>query len=306
MESAINSTRKIGIEIECVVPIIGSGDNSDVQNLLASVLTNHGIPSVARSYTHRDVPSGCKMAIEHDVSLRDESKYAGLRWSKIEAKTMPMTWGEIEETLPQALEIIRYCGARVNYSCGLHVHHHLPEVMEQPQVVRSLQHLWWRFHKVMYGLVPPSRISNTYCHPPQRADATQYDSCRTYGKLSELVNRVSRYNGLNLVNLANRDRLTVEWRLHAGTTDWGKIRAWVLATQRWVEHAVARSCHYKPDPMPNTQAGLNNLLVTTGLKPNSRIYNKVDKDLRQVGRFLLKRWQHFNSPPQMKGKSVAA
>ena len=174
MESAINSTRKIGIEIECVVPIIGSGDNRDVQTLLAEILSNHGIPSVARSYTHRDVPSGCKMAIEHDVSLRDESKYAGLRWSKIEAKTMPMTWGEIEETLPQALEIIRYCGARVNYSCGLHVHHHLPEVMEQPQVVRSLQHLWWRFHKVMYGLVPSSRKSNTYCHPPQRADATQW------------------------------------------------------------------------------------------------------------------------------------
>ena len=80
MESKITN-RKIGIEIEVVLPIIGSGDNADVQRLLAEVLSNQGIRSVARSYTHRDVPAGCKLAIEHDVSLRDESKYAGLRWS---------------------------------------------------------------------------------------------------------------------------------------------------------------------------------------------------------------------------------
>ena len=100
MESRITD-RKIGIEIECVVPLISgrSCTSSDVQQLLAEVLSNQGIPAVARSYTHQPVPSGCKMAIEHDVSLRDESRYAGLRWAKIEAKSMPMKWSEVEETL---------------------------------------------------------------------------------------------------------------------------------------------------------------------------------------------------------------
>ena len=306
MQASINLQRKIGIEIECVVPIIGTGENSDVQRLLAQVLTNQGIRSIARSYTQSAVPSGCKLAIEHDMSLRDESTYAGLRWSKLECKTMPMTWAEIEETLPRALEIIQYCGARVNYSCGLHVHHHLPEVVDKPQTVRSLQHLWWRFHQVIYGLVAPSRKSNTYCHAPQPADATQYDDCHSYAKLSGILSRVGRFNGLNLTNLTNRERMTVEWRLHSGTVDWDKIRTWVLATQRWTEHAVKRSCHYKPDPMPNTQAGLNSLLVTTGLKTNSRIYSKVDKELRQVGKHLLKRWKRFNLPRDSKSKAVAA
>jgi len=240
------------------------------------------------------------------MSLQDESQYAGLRWSKIEVKTMPMTWAEVEATLPQALEIIRYCGARVNYSCGLHVHHHLPEVIDKPQVVRSLQHLWWRFHQVMYGVVAPSRKSNTYCHAPRQADATQFDDCRTYARLCPVVGQVGRFNGLNLTNLANRERMTVEWRLHSGTVDWAKIKPWVLATQRFVEHSVARSCHYKADPMPNTQAGLNSLLVTTGLKPNSRIYNKIDKELRHVGKFLLRRWKHFNRPRDSKSETVAA
>lgn|GEM_PF-4870145 len=58
--------------------------------------------------------------------------------------------------------------------------------------------------------------------------------------------------------------MTIEWRLHSGTVNWTKIKNWILATQRWVEHAVTRSCHYRPEPMSNTQAGLNSLLVTTG------------------------------------------
>ncbi len=51
---------------------------------------------------------------------------------------------------------------------------------------------------------------------------------------------------------------------------------------------------------------MNALLVTTGLKSNSRIYSKVDKELRQVGKFLLRRWKAFNLPRDFKAKPVAA
>jgi len=305
MQASINHDRKIGIEIEVVVPIIGVGENRDVQRLIAEVLTNHGIQSHSRGYTHQPVPSGCKIAVEHDVSLRDESRYAGLRWSKIEAKTAPMTWGEIERILPPALDIIRYVGARANYSCGLHVHHHLPEADKHPEVVRNLQHLWWRFHQVMYGLVPPSRKMNQYCRPPQIENAKCFDKVKSYAALCRELNNMDRYHGLNFASLGNRDRMTVEWRMHSGTTDWEKIKTWVLATQRWTEHAVKRSCHFKAEPVANSQPALNSLLATTGLKPNSRIYRKVDKELRQVGRFLLKRWKHFNLPRDFKKKAVA-
>ncbi len=148
----------------------------------------------------------------------------------------------------------------------------------------------------MYGVVAPSRQSHMYCRPPRRDDATMFDSCVNYASLCGKLSRVERYHGLNLTNLANRERMTVEWRIHGGTTDWAKIRPWVLATQRWIEHAVTRSCHFKTEPVANTQAGLNALLVTTGLKTNSRIYRKVAKDLRQAGKHLLKRWKHFNAP----------
>lgn len=306
MQSQVNLNRKIGVAIEVVAPIIGTGNNRDVQDLLAQVLSNHGIPSCSRGYTQQPLSPGCRLAVEHDASLHDESKYRGIAWSKLEIKTAPMLWDEVEQVLPKALEIIQYIGARVNASCGLHVHHHLPEAENRPQVVRNLQHLWWRFHRVMYGVVAPSRHGNIYCCPPRLSDATIFDACMTYPSLCGTLSRMQRYHGLNMSNLANRDRMTVEWRLHGGTTDWAKIRPWVLATQRWVEHAVTRSCHLKTEPLDNTQSGLNSLLVTTGLKSNSRIYNKVDKDLRQVGKYLLKRWKHFNADELSKAAAQAA
>ena len=211
VESQINPNRKIGIEIEFVAPIIGRGTNRDVQELIAQVLSNHGIQSCSRGYTQQPLPSGCQLAVEHDASLHDEAKYRGLSWSKLEVKTSPMLWDEVERVLPQALDVIRYVGARVNGSCGLHVHHHLPEAVDRPQVVRNLQHLWWRFHPVMYGLVAPSRITNTYCFPPQREDATRFDSCNSYPMLCGKLHLRDRYRGLNLTDLATRDRLPVEW-----------------------------------------------------------------------------------------------
>ena len=295
----------MGIEIEFVAPIIGRGSNRDVQELLSQVLSNHGIQACSRGYTQQPLPHGYQLAVEHDASLRDESKYRGLSWSKLEVKTSPMLWDEVERVLPEALEIIQYVGARINASCGLHVHHHFPEAEYSPQVVRNLQHLWWRFHQVMYGVVAPSRHSHMYCRPPRADEAKIFDRCTSYRSLCQRMLMVERYHGLNLTNLANHDRMTVEWRIHGGTTDWGKIRPWVLATQRWVEHSVKRSCHFKPDPVANTQAGLNALLVTTGLKSNSRIYRKVDKDLREVGKYLLQRWKHFNSPRDLKAATAA-
>src|SRR5437762_2686469 len=152
---AVITERLIGVEVECVLPIVGHGESSDVQELLADVLTRQQIPAIARGYTNRPIPQGYKVAVEHDSSLRDESRYEGIRWAKVEVKTFPMSWQQLGGVLPSTLEIVRYMGARVNESCGLHVHHNLPEVVERPEVVRSLQHLWWRFHRPIYGLVAP-------------------------------------------------------------------------------------------------------------------------------------------------------
>ena len=288
------SGRRVGIELEVAIPIVGRGQTRDIQDLLARILTSHGVSSHARPYSHLPIPDGYDLSVEYDGSLSGEQRYAGISWAQIEIKTRPMAYTEIQRVLPPALEIVRYVGARVTTTCGFHVHHDCPEVAERPQVVRNLAHLWWRYHKVIYGLVAPSRKQNSYCRPPEQNEATRFDNCRTFGQLCRQLRGCERHSGLNLTNLADRRRRTVEWRLHGGTTDWSKISAWALATQRWVEHAAQRSCQYRPEPVANTQSGLNALLLTTGLRPNSRIYSKVAKELREVGKFLLRRWKRFN------------
>ncbi|MDM8004618.1 MAG: amidoligase family protein [Phycisphaerae bacterium] len=291
---AVISDRILGLELECVIPVVGRGETRDVQELLVHLLHNQGMTAMARPYCRSAVPSGVDLCVEHDSSLRGEQRYSGITWGQIEVKTRPLTFRELEQLLPPALEIIRYVGARITPSCGCHVHHDLPEVVERPEVVRNLQHFWWRFHKVIYGLVAPSRASNSFCRPPRPEHATLFDNCRIYEQLCQRLTRCDRYAGLNFTNLTDPNRRTIEWRLHGGTTDWIKIKAWVLATQRWVEHSVARSCHYRPEPVTNSRRGLNALLIVSGLRPNSRVYCKVDKDLRLAGRYLLRRWKHFN------------
>ena len=296
--AATITERRLGCELEVAVPIIGRGDTRDVQDLLARVLVSQGVPSYVRAYSQAPIPEGYDLSIEHDSSLRGEQRYPGLAWAQIEVKTRPMTFTDVQRILPPTLDVIRYMGARVTTSCGLHVHHDLPEVVSHPQVVRNLMHFWWRYHKVLYGLVAPSRATSSYCRPPQPHEAKIFDACRTYQQICQRLPRCDRHWGLNVTNLGAGGRRTIEWRLHHGTTDyWPKICNWILATQNWTQYSIARSCQYRPQPIPNSQAGLNSLLISTGLKPNSRIYPKVDKELRAVGRYLLRRWKHFNQPP---------
>jgi hypothetical protein len=299
MEATITD-RLIGIEIETVCPVVGHGDNYEIQRLVADILTQQGLPSHARSYSHQPVPAGCVFCVEADSSLQGETRFQGIRWAHLELKNRPMTFAEVEQALPLALEILSYLGCRVNASTAVHVHHDFSQVVHRPETARNLAHLFHRFQRVLFGCVAPSRASSHYCKPLQQSDATRFDSVRSYADLCREVARCDRFRALNFTNVSNRDRMTVEYRLHGGTLDWQKLRAWVLATQRWTEHAVTRSCHHREEPIPNTRAGLNALLVSTGLKVNSRIYKKVDPQLRQAGRMLVKRWWHFNKPLPFK------
>jgi len=291
--------------MEFLVLRTAGGENIRTQQLLADVLTREGISSVARGYSHDPIPSGCKMAIEHDSSLRDESRFSGLSWSKIEAKTAPMSFRELEQVLPHALEVINYFAPRLNASCGLHCHVHLEAVTSRPLVVRNLQHLYVRYAPVIYGMVAASRRRSSYCVPPEPEDARMYDGCTTYAKLCQRLSRATRYSGLNLTNLTNRERLTVEWRMHSGTTEWAKIQAWVLFCTQFVRHATVRSCHHRPDQAENTQQSLKALMTVIGMRPNTRIYNQVDKDLRRAAKYLLRRWKAFNLPGKHKGHADA-
>ena len=73
------------------------------------------------------------------------------------------------------------------------------------------------------------------------------------------------------------------------------VIVWLRQDLRLTDHAAMRTCKTATEQLPNDRINLNRMLTTIGLKVNSRVYAKVAPELRETGRFLLRRWKAFNS-----------
>lgn len=99
--------------------------------------------------------------------------------------------------------------ARVNKTCGLHVH---LDVREWRNDFNALSDKYARLISVqgiLYSMQPKSRQDNTYC---------------VKSKSRSIVRGASRYQGINAQSIWKYT--TIETRLHAGTTDYVKITNW--------------------------------------------------------------------------------
>ena len=237
----LNLNRKLGCEFEMTVPRIGSGSGNDVQQSIARCLSANGVRAVARSYQHSPVPDRCDVAVEYDSSVRGESRFQGVSWHAIEVKTRILNGvPDWEAVVPRTLEICRYLGARVNRSCGHHIHVSYPEARDRPTTIRSLYNLMHRFEPVIYGLVAPSRRENGYARALENR-ARLLHGCRSMTSFRRALNGWNRQSGLNLTHLFEPEP-RIEFRYHQGTLDANKARHWMRLVNRLVEHSVTRSC----------------------------------------------------------------
>lgn len=299
LHSHLNLSRKIGCEFEMTVPKIGVGAGTEVQETLAGVLTANGLRAKVRGYDHSPVPAGYDLVVEYDSSVRGESRYRGIQWYSVEIKTRILNGIEDwERIVPQTLAICSYMGARVNRSCGHHLHIEFPEFLERPTVVRSLYNLIHRFEPVLYGLLAPSRRESSYASPmPNRSRLLH--GCKTREDFHRALFTWQRRYGFNLIHLWQQEAQggpRIEFRYHQGTLCPDKARHWVRLVNRLVEHAVTRNCQASRTQVNNTRSGFETFRYTIGLRSNAGIYRKVDPELKETSKFLLKRWKQFNMP----------
>lgn len=292
LTSELNKTRRLGCEYEMTVPLVGVGSGMDIQRTLANVLTANGVRAISRGYSHDPLPPGVDIAVEYDGSVQGESRYSGISWFSVEIKTRVL--GGIEEwerIVPQTLDICRYMGARVNASCGHHIHLSFDEVTDIGHV-RSLWNLMHRFDEVVFGLVAPSRRGNSYCRRMPPASKLLHG---IYGKrsLRQRLGQYDRYQALNLTHIFE-DHPHIEFRHHHGTLEPTKARNWLRFCLALVQHAVTRSCQSAPAPLPNDRKSLEAMLITTGLKVNTRVYSQVSPELRETGAYILSTWKKFH------------
>ena len=215
-------------------------------------------------YTHEDSETAWKVTTDSSVTSYNTGTYVGLEL------VSPILKGDKGlDDLRTALTVLSNIGARVDSTCGLHVHHNASSFDHQQLI--NIVNLYYTHQAGINTILPKSRRTSArarYCKPiPTRSLAAinyerRYIDCNTENeKLMKAVHSfTTRYLVINLHAFLRHK--TVEFRQHSGTLDADKAEAWILLTYQMMRYA---STHTVDEPQ-NNRKSLQQLLETIGLE----------------------------------------
>jgi hypothetical protein len=191
-----NSNFLFGVEIECLIPV----ENEDDIIALCENLN-------------------CQTS--GDGSIREEDDMIG-----VEIKTPPLNHNAQMVLISKLCEGLGEYEARVNPSCGLHVHASNP-LFTNSVLLKRIIHTWLAFEDVLIATQPSSRLNNNYARRLIRQYLTGNIDTIPRGKdaIIDKLGSNDRYYALNLSSLSAHG--TLECRLHAGTVEADKINNWI-------------------------------------------------------------------------------
>jgi len=171
--------------------------------------------------------------VEYDSSIRIENG-----GEQCEFVTPKCTYEDIE-TVQECIRALRKAGAKINNSCGMHIH-----VDGSNHTAKSLKNLVFTFRAkedLIFNAVSPARKSNGYCKPiddalvssikkikrvdDQSLKDAWYKTYRSDWQSETFHYHDSRYHALNLHSLWYRG--TIEFRLFSATLHAGEARAYI-------------------------------------------------------------------------------
>ena len=158
--------------------------------------------------------------VERDSSVcHQEEDEDGNEYTAGGEAISPVGYGDSHlEQIGKVMKALRTGGARVNTQAGLHVHINMKDMGKEG--LANFVTTWAQQEDFLFGLCAPSRRNNHYCEPISMTDAqniaTQFRaSGRAYGNRGAL--NITSYPKLG----------TFEIRMHQGTLNPEKMRAWV-------------------------------------------------------------------------------
>lgn len=218
-----NEERTFGVEVEWL------GHNLD-RHTLASEMRAEGF-DVSVGHYHHTAPAGF-WKIENDGSCGKE----------VISPILQGTDGL--DQLETVLEIMNNHDAKVNYKCGVHVHHDASDF--ELKEFKILMKYYTKFEQAIDQLVPNSRRANhnTYCRTLGLTTMNginyknYFDKVDETNSLTEIrdIHGRDRYRKVNLEAYIKHG--TVEFRQHSGSTNPEKIINWIKITQAIVERAT--------------------------------------------------------------------
>jgi len=277
MIAIVNEGRLVGCELEMFGLVS--------EQVLRDVLIGNGIQAtIVNNYTG-NASGENHVAIKHDASIHADRDYAyhsyELTWRMYPTPTSKL-W------LDKLCGVLNKLGMTVNSSCGFHCH--IDGSDSTVESMQSLYNLCFKYENIIGGFIPPASRGRNYAKLRGESDRLLISRCRS---IDDIMNRCSdRTFGLNLSAYAKCNRKTIEFRYHSPTVDSTKVWCWALLCQRLYEHSKVRNCNSK-GKLPNTPANLRNFFCAIGLKPNNRIYTRIDERLLAVRDYFLPRWWKF-------------
>lgn len=158
--------------------------------------------------------------------------------SGLELVSPPLSGDAGLDQVRRACAALNANGARVNQTCGLHVHHDASDLGATG--VRRVARSYANNQRHIDWLVSESRrtaAGPTYCRPWAQDELDYMDqSANTRGYGERYVYAPTRYKTINVQSFSQHG--TVEIRQHQGTTNFRKIEAWIRFGQKMMDDAA--------------------------------------------------------------------
>lgn len=195
-------THKFGIEIEAY--------NCDMRRL-ARELQDAGITVAVEGYNHT-TRENWKLVTDGSLQGNDTFELVS-----------PILVGEAGlKELEKVCWVLDLCDARINDSCGLHVH--LDAEGFNMNTWKNLALTYKHLESLIDAFMPGARRNNSYCKSLNHVSDERIKSAGTIDALRDVFSR-DRYHKVNFEAYSRHK--TVEFRQHSGTTNFTKIENWV-------------------------------------------------------------------------------
>lgn len=213
----------MGVEIECF--------NLEKAAIRAAIQAR-GLKAHITGYDHHDSKDSYKLGYDGSIDGNDSCELVSPILKSL-------------KSLETVCEVINEAGARVNKSCGLHVHLGAEKITLEQWCRIVLNYA--AIEAVIDSFQPRSRRANnnTYCATITGECAGRvrelYDDikCGETKTMSDLQ-RCFNYDRYHKVNVMAWDaHKTIEFRQHGGTTDYEKIKNWIGFLTALVSWSIA-------------------------------------------------------------------
>ena len=232
--------RNFGVEIEAC---------NCTRERLARELTAAGINVQVEGYNHTDHTDHWKLVTDSSLSGNNTFELVS-----------PILHGEqgLEE-LEKVCWVLDLCNAKVNDTCGLHVHMDAAEF--DLSTWKNLILTYKRLEGVIDNFMPRSRRNNHYCKTLTTISEVKINRASNISDLRAAFSH-NRYHKVNL-EAYTRHR-TVEFRQHGGSTNFTKMSAWI--------HFLAKMITFAKQGQVNTGTTLQNIPFLT---ESEKLYLKI-------------------------------